>query len=445
MRDKFYMTDPIPVVDLKLDVDNFRHYGQLETQQDCINVIISDNHAHFLALAEDLASIGLTPQHIIVSAKHEGRWVVRDGNRRVAALKCLNNPSCCGNKFVRKKIAKIADEHSVTLPHVVICLCSADDESIYQYMERLHGGQLEGVGQKGWGPDGKASFDIHRGRPSANAFAQALINWVRREGVKVSNKIYITTLTRMLGPKTRDLLGLDWDGEKVSCADAKMLLKVMTKVITDIDSGGINVDTVRTWNGQKDYLEKVLDETGSERPSSQIPLTPVASGKETNNKKTSKQKNTEKNRPTPKPLWDRKHLIPAKTSVKSPPEGRAKNAYVELKAGHCMDIRVNPNATALLFRAFWEWSVDNYISNQKLAVRGDELKQRFWAVVLDLERRGEIDKDQKQLLEQKKNHDQMISISSMNKWVHSTHFHPSPQTLCMFWDEVEFFIAECWK
>lgn len=444
MRNKFFSTHPIPVSDLKLDLDNFRHYGQLQTQQDCFRIIIDDNKEHFLGIAKDIATIGLSPQHIIVLKDKAGRWIVKDGNRRVVALKCLNNPSCCQDDILRPKIEDLANSHSHSIPSEVVCLGSEDEDAIYDYMERLHSGLLGGAGQKGWAPDGKTSFAIHRGRPAENAFAQKLVNFVRESGVHVSNSIYLTTLTRLLFKETRKLLGVDWDGQRIVCADQDMLLTVMTRVITDIDTKKINVDTIRTWELCEEYLQKVLAETKAILPSQDAPLTPVDKGKTEQPKATPRPPTTPVIR-TPNPTWDRKHLIPSRTKVSAPPEGRARNAYIELKGGKNIDVRCNPNATALLFRAFIEWSVNHYVDKHSPKTSGTNLKDRLWSIALDLEKRGLINEDQKLLLEKKKNHDEIISINSMNKWVHSENFHPSPQTLCMFWDEIEFFIAECWK
>lgn len=444
MRDKFFTTNPIPVTDLKLDLDNFRHYGQLQTQQDCFRIIINDNKEHFLGIAENIAFKGLTPQHIIVLSQKNGKWIVKDGNRRVVALKCLNNPSCCPDDILRPKIEKLANRYSDLIPSEVVCLGSEDEEAIYDYMELLHGGLLGGAGQKDWGPDGKTSFAIHRGRPAENAFAQALVNFVRDSGVNVSKSIYLTTLTRMLFKETRKFLGVDWDGQRIICADQDMLLTVMTRVITDIDNKKINVDTVRTWELCEKYLQKVLTETQTTPPSQDAPLGPVNNSKKEQAKET-KPNPTTPIRPTPKPLWDRKHLIPSRTKVPAPPDGRARNAYIELKGARNIDVRYNPNAVAILFRTFIEWSINHYIDTHSPRTSGNSLKDHLWSVVLDLEKRGLISADQKLLLEKKKNHDEMISINSMNKWVHSENFHPSPQTLCMFWDEIEFFIVECWK
>lgn len=447
MRDKFFDTEPIPVSDLSLDLDNFRHYGQLKTQQDCFRVIIDDDRKHFLEIAQNIAKKGLTPQHIIVLKNGSGKWIVRDGNRRVVALKCLNMPSNCPDDELRKEVVSIANKYSDTIPESVVCLGSEDDDAIYDYMELLHGGLMGGAGQKKWDPQGRDAFGVHRGRPAANAFAQHIIDWVRSNGVSISHKIYITNVTRFLGTDVRERLGLSWDGSRIACADKDSLLTIMKRVLTDIDTGKISVDKVRTADARRNYLDDVLKETGCTLPAPEAPLEPLDDPKKGTESKDDNPKPTppRRPRPTPKASWDRKHLIPSSTQVPAPANGRARNAYVELKAARNVDIRLNPNAVALLFRAFIEWSVKNYIETHACPTRGDVLKERFWSVALDLKRRGLINDEQELLLEKKKKHDEIISINSMNKWVHSDHFHPSPQTLCMFWDEIEFFIAECWK
>lgn len=447
MRDKFHQTGPIPVTDIKLDLDNFRFYGQLETQKDCIQRIIEDSPNHFVSMAKDLTVVGLMPLPIIVSMDATGSYVVRDGNRRVTALKCLNNPSLCENKGVRKKLEQILEDHPDGVASEVDCLYCADEEEIFDYMERLHAGLLDGAGQKEWNSENKTSFDIHRGRTTANAFAHALVNWMRQEGVEVSNNFPITTLQRMLGPHVKGLLGMDWDGKTVLCANQVELFKVMQRIIKDLDDGLVKVDDVRTWKLREPYLRNVLKETGVEEASPDKPLSPlVPKPKEKNfTPQPAAKKQSSAKASNPKHRWRRKHLIPNKTIVPAPGTGRVHDVYTELKCGKCMDITMNPNATALLFRTYLEWSVEHYINVYNPTTRGTELKERLWSVTLDLEKRGLINEDQKLVLEQAKINNTMISTTTLNKWVHSEHFNPTPQSLCMFWDEIEFFIAACWK
>ncbi len=52
-----------------------------------------------IKLAGHISQKGISPMPIVVSKDNEGRWVVRDGNKRITALKVLNNPAEAPYKF----------------------------------------------------------------------------------------------------------------------------------------------------------------------------------------------------------------------------------------------------------------------------------------------------------------------------------------------------------
>jgi hypothetical protein len=81
----------LPVSDLTLDLSNFRTVKQ-PTEDDAISAIIATSPDRFWALTESLLADGFLPTENIIVLKSGGRPatnVVREGNRRVAAMKLL--------------------------------------------------------------------------------------------------------------------------------------------------------------------------------------------------------------------------------------------------------------------------------------------------------------------------------------------------------------------
>ena len=99
MREKFSAPFPVLVDDIKLDIQNFRYYGELSNQRECIEAMMNDLKSGVIELAGDIAKYGLTPDPIVISKDDSGEWVAREGNRRIAALKLLNNPSTAIEKI----------------------------------------------------------------------------------------------------------------------------------------------------------------------------------------------------------------------------------------------------------------------------------------------------------------------------------------------------------
>src|SRR5207302_6210652 len=82
-------TSPISVKQLKLDLTNFRTVPQ-KTERNSVHAMISINPDWFWALMDSLASDGYLPtENIIVLKKDNGELVVKEGNRRVGALKLI--------------------------------------------------------------------------------------------------------------------------------------------------------------------------------------------------------------------------------------------------------------------------------------------------------------------------------------------------------------------
>lgn len=77
----------LPVSELHLDLDNFRTIHQDDEVQ-AINTMISMSDDHFYALLESLLDDGYLPTETII-VLHDGKYIVKEGNRRIAALKII--------------------------------------------------------------------------------------------------------------------------------------------------------------------------------------------------------------------------------------------------------------------------------------------------------------------------------------------------------------------
>jgi len=58
---------------------------------------------------------------------------------------------------------------------------------------------------------------------------------------------------------------------------------------------------------------------------------------------------------------------------------------------------------------------------------------------------GMIDNNYKKALGKMGNSEELLSISTLHDWVHNPKITPTSQNLCIFWDNIEPFIQNCWK
>src|SRR6266581_7235396 len=85
----------ITVANLRLDITNPRFETEQENQRDAIRQMAEDQGEKLLNLAEDIVEFGLDPSSLSIVIQDEEtpeRFITIEGNRRLAALKVLNNP-----------------------------------------------------------------------------------------------------------------------------------------------------------------------------------------------------------------------------------------------------------------------------------------------------------------------------------------------------------------
>ena len=112
----------------------------------CITHFVKDQR--FIILLEDIAKNGLGLNPIVV-IKIDESYVVADGNRRVAALKLLQNPSLCpaGLDGVRNKIKICSQKNSSNIVSEVECFYAEDSTVAMRHLESTHIGEQGGKGQ----------------------------------------------------------------------------------------------------------------------------------------------------------------------------------------------------------------------------------------------------------------------------------------------------------
>ena len=125
---KFNYLSNISINDLFLDNDNPRISSQLD-EKSCVAAILKNNESKMLNLAEDIAKNGLHAENIIVSKPEDDssgtKWIVRDGNRRIAAIKLLNEPGKAP-EILREKLSKITKQYD-NFPTTVNCVEYPDE------------------------------------------------------------------------------------------------------------------------------------------------------------------------------------------------------------------------------------------------------------------------------------------------------------------------------
>ena len=180
---------------------------------------------YMLNLAEDVQRNGLlgNQQIVVVYSETIHKYVVYEGNRRVAAIKLLLAPEHFGflDRATIEKAKKIRQQGEI--PDVINCYITNEEEAFF-IMERLHSGEDKGRGTKQWTPREKEVFKV---RQSHEKNLSYLIDfYVKKyfDGFDITTILPFTTIQRIFNNReVKKEIGLDIANES-SFTSARMQL-----------------------------------------------------------------------------------------------------------------------------------------------------------------------------------------------------------------------------
>ncbi|WP_155773692.1 hypothetical protein [Methylorubrum extorquens] len=215
MASKTKRVDAVPVGRLFLALDNPR-FEPVEAESKAIEELCTKENVY--PLARDIVKYGINPLEnlalVPVNRSDPDRpstnYYVAEGNRRVCAIKLLNDPDLAPPKL-RKSFEKLAADWSPikTVPGMVF----RDDAALKLWIERLHNGEQGGAGRKNWNADQKSRHD----GDSKNRPALALLDYAEKEKMilPAERARKITTVQRFLSNVIfREALGLDQSNDE---------------------------------------------------------------------------------------------------------------------------------------------------------------------------------------------------------------------------------------
>jgi hypothetical protein len=105
----------------------------------------------------------------------------------------------------------------------------------------------------------------------------------------------------------------------------------------------------------------------------------------------------------------------------------------------------HPNAISVLLRVLLELSLENYIQQVNLSTvkPTDSLARRTLRIAEDLHTKGKINRKYLEGINKFPQYDTLISADTLNRYVHSPNFAPSPEHLTALWDALAELIVLC--
>lgn len=439
------VSEDIEVPKLRFDLHNPRFPGRPDSQREAFEEMARDQKTKLLGLAKHIARYGLSPaQKFMVIPDDGNSYIVLDANRRLAALKALEQPELMHEFLNDSQLAQLrtlAAEYDP--PEDVPCVVFTRREDAATWIELMHEGQGDGFGLVEWTAQQKAR---HRARDGSKDPHMQVLEFVIKEG-KVSpttaersrkGQYPVSTLERALTtPQVREKLGIEIVAGRVMTQYPKSeVLKGLTKLVDEIGSGKVKVAAFMKKEDRTAYVNRLKDtETPDPATRADAPTSLEEAPERVLRKRTVGEQ---------KPSGARTKLIPRDYSVNIS-VSRINDIYHELKGK--LNLADVPNATAVLLRVFIELSIDSCIDRNSIPVSFKEktFQNRMTAVCDWMEATKVL--TPKQLIPVRKTLKDPYNVTlptNLNAYVHNQDMTPTATDLKAIWDGVAVFVQKLW-
>ena len=431
---------PIPIGKLLLDLENPRH-EVVADQSHVIRTFLERGGDKLLRLARDIANEGPSPADLPIVVPHPtitDSFVVVEGNRRLAAIKILKDPSLASlapTATLRKHFEDLAKRLPSPNLESIECVVFGNKTDANHWIELRHTGENEGVGIVPW--DAAAAGRFKKGQSwmalqvADYVAVHAALDKPTRERVA---KMPITNLARLVNdPDVRDALGLRAEkGTLKATLPHDDLLDGLTKVVIDVASGEVTVNKIRTKTQRQEYIEDLVR-------SGFLPSSRVKPVEAWDLPAMAPRPPAHRGRP---PATTRRSVIPTRCAVRVP-QGRIARIYRELKQ---LDAEHFTNAAAVMLRVFLELSLEDFVRSKRISVPGKRtLAQKLRAAGDYLEKAGALDRAAlKPVRVAVSSHDSLFSTDTLHAYVHNKHFNPKAGDLKITWDNMQPFMEAIW-
>jgi hypothetical protein len=443
-----YETRYIDLTLLIVNTENPR-FDMVGNQREAISQMIENQKEKLVRLSQDIIENGVNPSDLVIVTPHqkfEDKFNVMEGNRRVTALKLLNNPGLIPekNKSLLNKFKELSKVYKTKPLRELNCVIFKDEKEALKWIKLKHTGENEGIGVVGWDAQQKARFEERF--EGKSQYSLQVIDFLRKsdefskELKPELSKVPISSLQRLVSdPDIRAVIGLETDdGKIISYLSPEELTKPLTKIVKDLIKDKFTVKDIYYKDDRANYIETFKDSELPDKTSRTskweiITSTPPASPKP---EETSRQKS--------KHLSTVRNTIIPKSCVIHINQNRINKIYRELKD---IDLRYYINAAAITFRVFVELSVDSFIQEKKLKTNIDaKLVKKVQTVTDFLDKNSYLTKQQlKPINTMVSSPNSLFSINTFNAYVHNKYFNPIANELKITWDNIEPFIKKIWE
>ena len=395
-------------------------------------------------LAADIVSHRLDPSTlpmVISTGALSARYIVLEGNRRLAAIRALEDPESVADAVTSttlKKLRALSRRYQADPIDEVSCVVMPDRDEAQHWIELRHTGENHGAGVIKWGSEEASRLKARGGQTEIHTQA---LDFLEARGVLTSESrgtVPVTSLRRLLGtPQFRVRMGLGLrNGLLTLRADQEKTSRALAHVVESLITGRTKTRHIYTTEERQQYAQDLPSDivvTPTIDPSNAKPVSGVSP-------KTQQAKKPKTNR-TPR---KRDRLIPESCPLSISAE-RTKNIEVELRH---LSLTRYTNAVSVLFRVFLELSVDSYVKRHSLpTTERSHLRRKIQDVANHLVSHNRLSKQERKPVMTACQKDSFLapSVTLLHQFVHNEHMFPAPADLRAHWDNLQPFVLAMWE
>lgn len=457
----------ISINSVLLDPENARH-GDKASQREIYAWMCEGSIGQKVyKLAQEIAREGISPLEtpgVIPAPEGAGKpWVVVEGNRRVAALKFLNNPKLCPDPKLQKQYERLAASAETSISKKIEFVVFENIAMARYWIETRHGGENGGAGIIGWGPRELDNFAARFGKRTSNRPAVEMLEYAYKKGLFIerdeNGKFPVTTLSRLLGsPVFREAIGCDVvKGQLYKIADDEYFDRAVATVLDILATGKKTVTDLKSREQREKFARDLKAEGAWPDYAKQLPkpiqVDQLSPGKlDEGLQAESKDDVGQSPRGVAKPRsGTRTKLFNVKGHGLVVPahEEKVNDIIRELATLKHSGPQGTPISVAFLLRALLELSSDNYLRQYPDAGKKIEfntpLREKIKYAAKHMHSRGVLSQDRVDVvLRHCQQEGGMLNVSTLQKYLHSTAFFPNGETLNSMWSEIRDYVIECW-
>lgn len=448
----------VHITDLFLNTENPR-FDPVNHQTEAIEAMIEDQQEKLIRLGHHIVEYGMDPTSIIMVVPQENHLIVYEGNRRVTALKLINEPALVPEKYkkMKKEFQKFNQTINPILLESVYCVKMTNPNEAFEWVRLRHTGENEGAGTVRWDATQSSRFSTY----SKSKIDYKLLFFESLSDLEtIPSKLKTrlknvrkTNFDRLISdPDVRELLGISKKDNRYSLLNDQVS-QYLIAVLTDLASDGFSVGKIYHKKDRESYIESIKAKVDEEPGDDDIdcPGTSIEHHEERednvsletyeDDSKNDGVKETKQRKSYP---IKRSTLVPRQNTITIINQPRLLKIFNELKK---INVNEFPNAVAVLFRTFIELSADQYIKKLNLSVGGnDSLSKKIDIVIKQMELQFAVPKSDLHTARQMASSPtQNVSVKTFHGYVHNSKLTPVADDLKTAWDDLWPFIKGLWE